>query len=52
MAIHLVAVNAVLVATRRDLTLITYKNNLLPRLFYWPFVLGLLLVLTLIVLFL
>jgi hypothetical protein len=47
--IVMVVLNAILVASPKTPKLVAYRNNLLPVLAYWPVVLALLLVITLIV---
>ena len=46
-AVLLVSVNAVLLASPINVRFVEYKANILPKLLYWPVVLGLLLALTL-----
>jgi hypothetical protein len=50
--ILLVAVNAILLASPIRVPLLEYKKNLLPVLAYWPFLLGMLLVVTIVVFYL
>ena len=45
--IPLVAVNAIVLASPWEIRFITYRHNLIPKLLYWPTLLGLLLVITL-----
>jgi hypothetical protein len=47
-AILLAALNAVLVSSPLQLRLIRYRNNLLPDLLYWPAILSVLLVITIV----
>ncbi len=47
--ILLVAVNAILLNGDRKLSLIEYKNNLLPKVLYWPSLLTMLLIITAVV---
>ncbi len=51
LAILLVALNAILLASPLRLRLLEYRDNLLPVLLYWPALLGLLLAATLATLF-
>ena len=44
--ILLVALNSILLALNKNIRLIQYKENLLPKLFYWPTMLTILLVIT------
>ncbi|MDJ0682736.1 MAG: hypothetical protein QNJ18_23095 [Xenococcaceae cyanobacterium MO_167.B52] len=46
-AIILITLNAVLIALGSQFWLIRYRDNLIPKLLYWPVLLGVLLVLTL-----
>jgi hypothetical protein len=48
-AIVAVAVNTFLVVNRPDLRLLQYRNNLIPKLLYWPAFIGVLLLVTLLV---
>ncbi len=44
--ILLVAANAILLKLNKNIPLILYKNNRIPKLFYWPTLLGILLIIT------
>jgi len=44
-----VTINAVLLAAGSDSPIIKYRDNLIPKLFYWPFIMKLLLVITIVV---
>ena len=46
-AILIVALNSILVAQGVQYALISYRDNFIPRLFYWPILLGILFVITL-----
>ncbi len=49
--IPLVALNAIVLASPWQLRFVEWNHNLLPKLLYWPLLLGLLLAITLVVLF-
>jgi hypothetical protein len=46
-SIVVVAANTFLLVKRPDLALVQYRSNLIPRLFYWPVITGMLLISTL-----
>jgi len=51
MTILLVSLNAILLAVLPNSSIIHYQNNLIPKLLYWPWLLGTYLIITLVVVF-
>jgi len=52
LAIPLVALNAIVLASPWEVRFVEYRHNLIPKLLYWPLLLSLLLAITLVVFFL